>query len=60
MTEEEFETKTVAEIQDIMREKHIVVTHMRSGQLQFDARGLSTLTGLSTIADIQGTHLFLQ
>jgi hypothetical protein len=54
MTESAYEKKTVKEIQEIFRHKHIVITEMRTTPLHFDARGLSTLTGLSTIADIQG------
>lgn len=56
MTESEFEEKTVEQIQQIFRQKHIIVTDMRwtPPKLEFDARGLATLTGLTTVADIQG------
>jgi hypothetical protein len=54
MTEAEFESKSVEEIQGIFRQKHILVTDMRSATLQFDARGLSSLTRLSTVTFIQG------
>ena len=54
MTEDEFESKSVEEIQGIFRQKHILVMDMCSAPLQFDSRGLSSLTRLSTITHIQG------
>jgi hypothetical protein len=54
VTEAEFESKSVEEIQEIFRRKHILVTDMRSATLKFGPRGLSTLTTLSTVTDIQG------
>lgn len=54
MTEAEFESKSVEEIQGIFRQKHILVTDMRSAAFQFDSRGLSSLTRLSTVTHIQG------
>lgn len=54
MTESEFEEKSIEEIVEIFRRKHIVVTDMRSAPLKFDTRGLSTLTALSTVIDMQG------
>ena len=54
MTEEEFESKSVEEIQGIFRQKHILVTDMRSAPLQFNSRGSSSLMRLSTITHIQG------
>jgi hypothetical protein len=54
MTEAEFESKSVEEIQAIFQQKHILVTGMHSAPLQFDSRGLSSLTRLSTVTHIQG------
>jgi hypothetical protein len=54
MTESDFDEKTVEQIQEILLKKHIIVKDMRSTPLQFDARGLKTLTGLSTVTDMQG------
>ena len=54
MTESEFEQKSVEEIQEIFRRKHIVITDMRSPPLKFDAKGLRTLSPLSRITFIQG------
>jgi len=54
MTEAEFETRSVAEIQAIIRKKHILVTNMSSPPLNFDSKGLSTLTRLGTVTHIQG------
>lgn len=54
MTEGEFKSSTIEEIQDIFQHKHILVTGMHSETLQFDSRGLSSLTRLSTVTHIQG------
>jgi hypothetical protein len=54
MTKVEFERKAVGEIQGIMRRRHILITDMDSPALDFDPRGLSSLTTLSTVTDIQG------
>jgi hypothetical protein len=59
MTEAEFESMTVGEIQGIFRRKHILVTDMHFTPLQFDSRGLSSLTRLSTVTHIQGRVYFL-
>jgi hypothetical protein len=59
MTEAEFESRSVEEIQATFRHQHILVTDMRSDALQFDSRGLSTLSTLSTVTDIQGVKFFL-
>lgn len=58
MSESEYKEKSVEQIQDIFRQKHIIVTDMRTTPLQFDEEGLMTLTNLSTIADIQGAYHF--
>jgi hypothetical protein len=55
MTQAEFEEKSVQEVQSIMRRKHILITDMSTPTLEFDARGLASLTTLSTITDIQGS-----
>jgi hypothetical protein len=54
MSEDEFEEKSVEEIQRIMKEKHILVTDLHSSVLKFDAKGLSSLASLSIVTDIQG------
>jgi hypothetical protein len=57
MTEAEFEEKSVQEVQSIIRSKHILLTDMSTPALAFDARGLASLTTLSTVTDIQGSLL---
>jgi hypothetical protein len=54
MTESEFEEKNVEEIQGIFRQRHIIVKDMRTTQYQFGEEGLYSLTGLTTVVDIQG------
>ena len=54
MDEMEYEAKTVPEIQEIFRRKHIIVTEMRSPPLQFNEEGLSTLAALNSVTHIQG------
>lgn len=54
MSEEEFEEKSVREIQAVMRRKHIVVTDLHSSVLKFDAKGLSSLASPITLTHIQG------
>jgi hypothetical protein len=55
MTETEYEAKTVQEIQEIFRRKHILITEIPpSPPLQFNEEGLSTLAALNTITHIQG------
>jgi hypothetical protein len=55
MTEAEFEEKSIPEVQSIMRTKHILLTNTSTPTLAFDARGLASLTTLSTVTDIQGS-----
>lgn len=59
MTQAEFDKKSVQEVQSIMRFKHILITNMSTPALAFDARGLASLTTLSTITDIQGSLVSL-
>jgi hypothetical protein len=54
MTQTMFEEMSVKEIQDIFRKRHILITNIPSAPMQFDSRGLSTLTSLSTVTYIQG------
>jgi hypothetical protein len=54
MTQVDFEAKSVEDIQKIARRKHILITQMHDPGVQFDAKGLSSLTTLSTVTDIQG------
>jgi hypothetical protein len=54
MTESEFEEKNVEEIQGIFQQRHIIVKDMRTTRYQFDEEGLYSLTGLTTVVDIQG------
>jgi acyl carrier protein len=58
ITEADFKKKTVKEIQTIFRKKHILVTDMTTSTLKFDAKGLSSLTALSAVTDIQGALSF--
>ena len=55
MTQAEFEEKSVQEVQSIIQRKHILITDMSTPPLAFDARGLASLTTLSTVTDIQGS-----
>ena len=55
MTQAEFEEKSVGEVQSIMQRKHVLITDMSFSTLAFDARGLASLTTLSTVTDIQGS-----
>jgi hypothetical protein len=55
MTQAKFEEKSTQEVQSIMRSKHILITNMSTPALAFDARGLASLTTLSTITDVQGS-----
>ena len=55
MTQAEFEEKSVQEVQSIMRRKHILITDTSIPALAFDAKGLGSLTTLSTVTDIQGS-----
>lgn len=54
MTETEFEEKPIEEIQEILREKHIIVMDIQSAPLKFDAENLSTLWNLLAVTHIQG------
>ena len=57
LTETEFEKKTVEEIQELLRRKHILITDIRRPALDFDSIGLSTLGPLSMVTDIQGMSI---
>jgi hypothetical protein len=59
MTEANFNKLTAKQILHIFREQHIVVTEMSTPALKFDGKGLSTLTSLSAVTDIQGMLFFL-
>lgn len=58
MTEAEFKERSVEDIQAIYRHKHILVTEMSTSTLKFDGKGLSSLTALSAVTDIQGASSF--
>jgi hypothetical protein len=58
MTEADFKNKTVKDLQTIFRHQHILVTEIPTSELKFDAKGLSSLTALSAVTDIQGTLSF--
>lgn len=45
---------SVLEVQEILRNKHIVVTNCPTQSLSFDAKGLRTLANLEVPIDIQG------
>ena len=54
ISESSFNSLSTPEILDILAKKCIVVTDRVGQQLQFDAKGLSTLSTLSTVVSIQG------
>lgn len=54
LTEAEFKKKSVKEIQTIFRKKHILVTDMTTERLKIDIEGLSSVSALSAVTDIQG------
>lgn len=54
ISESSFNSLSTREILDILAKKCIVVTDRAVRPLQFDAKGLSTLSTLSTVVPIQG------
>jgi hypothetical protein len=54
MSKQDFESKSAREIQDIFKEKHIVVYDQFKPALSFDEKGLSTLGDLHKSVTIQG------
>ena len=58
ITETNFKKMSVEDVQLIFRNNHILVTEMSTSTLKFDAKGLSSLTGLSAVTDIQGMSSF--
>jgi hypothetical protein len=58
ITEADFNKLSVEDIQDIFRNRHFLVTEMSTPTLKFDGKGLSSLTSLSAITDIQGKSFF--
>ena len=58
VTHDMFEKMSVKEIQDIFRKRHILVTNIPSAAMEFDSKGLSTLTSLSTVTYMQGVSNF--
>lgn len=57
----EYESKSHQEIQNILREKHIIVTETPFHPMKFDEAGLETLKALDATIDIQGnaiTHIY--
>jgi len=58
ITEAEFKKTSVEDIQVLLRNKHILVTEVSTSTLKFDAKGLSSLTSLSAVMDIQGMSSF--
>ena len=45
---------SVAKVQSILRDKHILITGMPTQSISFDSKGLQTLTNLDVRIDIQG------
>ena len=45
---------SVAKVQSILRDKHILITGMPTQSIFFDSKGLQTLTNLDARIDIQG------
>lgn len=54
ISESSFNSLSTREILDILAKKCVVVTDRAVQQLQFDEKGLSTLSTLSTVVPIQG------
>lgn len=57
VSESSFNSLSTREVLEILAKKCVVVTDSARQQLQFDARGLSTLSTLSTVVPIQGMAL---
>jgi hypothetical protein len=53
----DYESKSPQEIQDLLRQKHIIVTGIPSHPMKFDEDGLETLKALDATIDIQGNIL---
>ena len=57
LTQEEYDKKSVRDIQEILRRQHIVVVGRQPPRVKFDANGLRTLTRLNEPVSIQGVSL---
>jgi len=57
MSESEFTAKTSTEIQEILRHKHILISHCAFQQLEFDEDGLRTLCPPWQTIEVQGEVL---
>jgi hypothetical protein len=57
LTQEEYDKKSVREIQDILRQQHIVIVDRPQSRVKFDANGLRTLTRLNEPVSVQGVSL---
>lgn len=53
----EYESKSHQEIQNILREKHIIVTETQFYPMKFDETGLESLKALDATIDIQGNAI---
>ena len=60
MTEEEFKGKSVYEIQEIFRHRHIIVTGIETPGVEFGSAGLAKLARLDSVTHIQGELVFTQ
>jgi hypothetical protein len=56
LTQEEYDKKSVREVQEILRTQHIVIVD-REQRVKFDANGLRTLARLNEPIPIQGVSL---
>jgi hypothetical protein len=54
LNETEFKEMSVQNVQAKLQTKHLLITGMNDGVLEFNAKGLATLGTLSTVTTIQG------
>jgi hypothetical protein len=55
----EYREMSVQTVQNILRDKHILITGMPVQSISFDSKGLQTLTNLDARIDIQGESVFV-
>jgi hypothetical protein len=52
----EFQSLTALQLQDLLRQKNLVVTNNSKPGVQFNERGLRMLSPLDSLVPIQGAH----
>lgn len=58
LTEKEFNKKSIRDVQDILGQKHIIVTDCSFAYLNFDEDGFRTLAPLHRVIEVQGTLFY--